>query len=96
MPLAAQMSLGSRASMDLYGAPSAGQVPVPGTAAFILGETVDLLPVVVVSPSLEWLDALEYAIQAARAQGIVEAGMSLCATCNGAGMSLDAAIGTRS
>ena len=75
MPLAAQMSLGSRVSMDLYGDPEAGQVPVPGTAAFILGWTVDLLPVVVVSPSLEWLDALEYAIQVARAQGIVQAGM---------------------
>ena len=75
LQLAAQMSLGSRVSVDLYGDPEAGQVPVAGTAAFILGWTVDLLPVVVVSPSLEWLDALEYAIQAARAQGIVQAGM---------------------
>ena len=73
-PLAAQMSLG-RVSMDLYGEPEPGKVPVPGTAAFILGHTIDMLPVVVVSPSLEWLDALEYAIQAARAQGIVQAGM---------------------
>lgn len=76
-PLAAQMSLGSRISMDLYGEPRAGQVPVPGTAAFILGHTTDMLPVVVVSPSIEYLDALLSAIQVARAQAIVEAGMAV-------------------
>ena len=74
-PLAAQMSLGSRISMDLYGEPEAGKIPVPGTAAVILGRTIEGRPVVLVSPSLEWLDALESAIQVARAQGVVEAGM---------------------
>ena len=74
-PLAAQMSLGSRISIDLYGEPRAGQVPVPGTAAIIIGRTIEGRPLVVVSPSLEWLDGLESAIQVARAQAIVEAGM---------------------
>lgn len=74
-----RISTGWREGGDLYGTPRAGQVPVPGTAAVILGITIDGLPVTLATTSIEWLDALESAIQVARAQGIAEAGMKLVA-----------------
>jgi hypothetical protein len=64
---------------DVYWTPQCGQIPVPGTAGVILGWTVDAQAVVLTCTSLEWLDDLESAIQIARAQGIVQAGMTLAA-----------------
>lgn len=62
---------------DLYWTPTAGQVPVPGTAGIILGWTVDGQAVTLATTSLAWLDDLESAVRVARAQGIVEAGMTV-------------------
>ncbi len=75
----ARITLGPCEGGDLYWSPIAGQVPVEGTAAVILGWTVDGQPVVLATTSLEWLDELESAIRHARAQGIVQAGMTLAA-----------------
>lgn len=73
----ARLTTGPYEGGDLYWTPQAGQVPVPGTAAVILGYTVDGQPVILATTSIEWLDDLESAIQVARAQGIVEAGMAV-------------------
>lgn len=72
----AHISIGADGG-DLYWTPQAGQVPVPGTAAIILGWTVDGQAVTLATTSLAWLDDLESAVQLARAQGIVEAGMTV-------------------
>lgn len=74
---AARISFGLREGGDLYETPQPGKVPVPGTAGIILGWTVDYQPVILAVTSLEWLDDLEEAIQRARAQGIVQAGMTV-------------------
>ena len=72
----ARITIG-RDEADVYWTPQPGQVPVPGAAAVILGWTVDGQPVILATTSIAWLDDLEQAIQLARAQGIVEAGMTV-------------------
>jgi len=74
---AARIGIGRHGGGDLYWSPQCGKVPVIGTAAVILGWTVDGFPVTLVTASLEWLDDLEAAVRNARAQGIVEAGMAV-------------------
>lgn len=75
----ARLETGRREGGDLYGTPRVGQVPVPGTAAVILGYTIDGQAVILATTRLEWLIALETAAREAAAQGIVEAGMTLAA-----------------
>lgn len=75
---AAQMSIGSiSVGVGLYGTPRAGAVPVAGTVALLLGDTDEGRPVIVVAPSLEWLDQLESAIQVERARAVLEAGTAV-------------------
>ena len=76
----AHLETGRYGGGDLYGTPRPGQVPVPGTAAVILGHTIDGQAVILATTSLEWLDDLETAIQQARARGIVQAGMTAVLT----------------
>lgn len=72
----ARITTGRHEGGDLYWTPQAGKVPVPGTAAVILGYTAAGQPVILATTSVGWLDDLEAAIRVARAQGIVEAGMA--------------------
>jgi len=67
---------GSVVACPVRGTPIAGLVPVPGTAAVILGYTDLGRAVVVATTSLAWLDDLEEAVREARAKAIVEAGMT--------------------
>ncbi len=73
----ARLTLGPHEGGDLYWSPIAGQVPVEGTAAVILGWTVDGQPVVLATTSLAWLDELISALQVERAQAIVRCGMKV-------------------
>jgi hypothetical protein len=52
----------------------------PGHVTLILGQLCSGHPVLIDITELEWLDQLESAVQAARAEGVVEAGMTLPAS----------------
>lgn len=74
---AARVDLGGGYECGLRGRPSAQPVTRLGTVTVQLGLLPSGRPLTVAVTSLEWLDDLEFAIQAARAAGVVEAGMSL-------------------
>jgi hypothetical protein len=67
---------GSHAPVLLLGTPVTCP-PEPGAASIILGWDRHGDPVILTATSIEWLDDLEAAVQAARAQGIVEADMAV-------------------
>lgn len=68
---------GDHAPVLLLGAPVACPPAGPGAAAVILGWTPAGEPLFLTVTTIEWLDDLAEAIQVARAQGIVEAGMAV-------------------
>ena len=70
------MGFGTR-GVGVHRTPVAAPVTEPGQVAIILGTLPSGLPVTLTVTSLEWLDDLESAIQAARAAGVIEAGMKL-------------------
>lgn len=73
-PPSARMSIAGN-GMNLYGIPRV-VIAEPGEATIRLAVAPSGAPVDITTASLEWLDDLESAIQVARAQGIVEAGMA--------------------
>jgi hypothetical protein len=75
----AVIRVGDHAPALLLGAPVAVP-PGPGAAGVILGWTGHGDPVYLQATSLEWLDDLESAVQVARAQGVIESGMTLAVT----------------
>ena len=66
-----------RYACNLYGQPAAEPVTESGTVTIILGQLPSGDPLSVTVTDLAWLDALEAAVQGARAAGVVEAGMQL-------------------
>ena len=70
------MGYGAR-SVGVHRTPVAAPVTEPGKVTLILGTLPSGLPITLTVTSLEWLDDLESAIQAARAAGVIEAGMKL-------------------
>jgi hypothetical protein len=79
-PPSAALSVGDLSAFGLHGTPVAAQDTVPGAVGIILGFTPNSQPVIIGITSLEWLDDLEAAVQAARARGIVQAGMTAVLT----------------
>ena len=73
---AARLSIGGLPAVGLYRTPWTEDA-VPGQVTVFLGNTPSGLPVTLTVTSLQWLDDLEAAARAARAQGIIEAGMVL-------------------
>ena len=69
-----------RYACNLYRKPMAMPVTGPGQVTLILGELPSGDPLTITVTDLAYLDLLESAIQAARAGGVIEAGMTLGAT----------------
>ena len=73
----ARVDLGSGYSCNLYRKPMAMPVTEPGKVVLALGEMPSGRLLTITVLDLEYLDRLESAVQAARAAGVVEAGMHL-------------------
>ena len=79
-PPPARIDFGCGYYTGLYRKPVALPVAIddpPGQVTLILGELHSGHPARITVTDLAWLDQLESAIQAARAEGVVEAGMRL-------------------